>query len=90
MKGNECMLEEQRKVVNSSFSNTNSLNDYNINNVLSDDYLETIEFKTIKKLLCVDSLEYMTDYLRNLLKVSKPNTHRENVGLYMSDYHKKI
>ena len=67
------MLEEQRKVVNSSFSNTNSLNDYNINNVLSDDYLETIEFKTIKKLLCEDSLEYMTDYLRNLLKVSKPN-----------------
>lgn len=67
------MLEEQRKVVNSSFSNTNSLNDYNINNVLSDDYLETIEFKTIKKLLCEDSLEYMTDFLRNLLKVSKPN-----------------
>jgi len=67
------MLEEQRKVVNSSFSNTNILNDYNINNVLSDDYLETIEFKTIKKLLCEDSLEYITDYLRNLLKVSKPN-----------------
>lgn len=67
------MLEEQRKVVNSSFSNANVLNDYNINNVLSDDYLETMEFKTIKKLLCEDSLEYMTDYLRNLLKVSKPN-----------------
>lgn len=67
------MLEEQRKVVSSSFCNTEVLNDYNIKNVSSDDYLETTEFKTIKKLLIEDNLEYMTDYLRNLLKVSKPN-----------------
>ena len=67
------MLEEQRKVVNSSFSNTEVLSDYSIDNVSNDDYLETIEFKTIKKLLCEDNLEYMTDFLRNLLKVSKPN-----------------
>ena len=32
-----------------------------INNISSDNYLETIEFKTIKKLLCEDHLEYMTD-----------------------------
>ena len=67
------MLEDQGKVVSSSFSNTEFLNDYNIDNVSSDDYLETIEFKTIKKLLCEDNLEYMTEYLRTLLKVSKPN-----------------
>lgn len=43
-----CMLEDQGKVVNSSFSNTEILNDYNTYNVSSDDYLKTIEFKTIK------------------------------------------
>ncbi len=67
------MLEDQGKVVSSSFSNTEFLNEYNIDNVSNDDYLETIEFKTIKKLLCEDNLEYMTEYLRTLLKVSKPN-----------------
>lgn len=67
------MLEDQRKVVSSSFSNTEILNDYNIDNVSSDEYLETIEFKTIKRLLSEDNLEYMTEYLRTLLKVSKPN-----------------
>ncbi len=67
------MLRNHEKVVSSSFSNTEFLNDYNINNVSSDEYLETIEFKTIKKLLCEDNLEYMTEYLRTLLKVSKPN-----------------
>lgn len=67
------MLEDQGKVVSSSFSNTEFLNDYNIDNVSSDDYLETIEFKTIKRLLSEDNLEYMTEYLRTLLKVSKPN-----------------
>jgi len=72
MKGNECMLEEQRKVV-SSCSNTKILSNYNISNGSSNDYLETTEFKTIKRLLCEDNLEYMTDYLRELLKVSKPN-----------------
>ena len=44
-----CMLEDQGKVASSSFSNTENLNDYNIDNVSSDDYLETIEFKTIKR-----------------------------------------
>ena len=60
------MLEDQRKVVSSSFSNTEFLNDYNIDNVSSDDYLETIEFKTIKRLLSEDNLEYMTEYLRKI------------------------
>ena len=48
------MLEDQGKVVSSSFSNTEILNDYIIDNVSSDDYLETIEFKTIKRLLRCD------------------------------------
>ena len=73
MKGNEYMLEKQRKVIDSNFSNTEILNDYSIDNVSSDDYLETIEFKTIKRLLSEDNLEYMTEYLRTLLKISKPN-----------------
>jgi len=67
------MLEDQGKVISSSFSNTEILNDYDIDNASSDDYPETIEFKTIKKLLSEDNLEYITEYLRTLLKVSKPN-----------------
>jgi len=67
------MLEEQRKVVNSSFCNTTVSNDYSIDNVSNDDYLEMVEFKTIKKLLNEDNLEYTTEFLKNLLKISKPN-----------------
>jgi len=67
------MLKNQGKMVSSSFSNTDFLNDYNIDYISNDDYLETIEFKTIKRLLDEDNLEYMTEYLRTLLKVSKPN-----------------
>ncbi len=66
-------MKDQGKVISSSFSNTEFLNDYNIDNESSDNYLETIEFKTIKKLLCEDNLEYITEYLKTLLKVSKPN-----------------
>lgn len=65
------MLKNERKVVYSNLSNTVCSNDYIVDNVSGDDYLETTEFKTIKKLLSEDNLEYMTDYLRDLLKVSK-------------------
>ena len=64
------MLEWQEKLENNCFNNVKTLN---INYMHHDDYLETIEFKTIKKLLCEDNLEYMTEYLRTLLRVSKPN-----------------
>lgn len=78
---------EQRKVVNSSSSNTEVVNDYSIDNISSDDYLETVEFKTIKKLLNEETLEYITDFLRNLLKISKsnnPNCFKKNgiIGYY--------
>ena len=33
MKGNDYMLEKQRKVINSNFSNTEILNDYSCDNV---------------------------------------------------------
>ena len=49
----------------SEFNNFDNTKDYNIH--------ETIEFKNIKEVLFEDNLEYMTDYLRNLLKVEKPN-----------------
>ena len=65
---------EQRKAINCSSSNTEVVNDYSIDNISSDDYLETVEFKNIKKLLKEDNLEYITEFLRNLLKVSKPNS----------------
>ena len=67
------MLKNERKVVCSNLSNTVCSNDYIVDNVSGDDYLDTTEFKTIKKLLSEDNLEYMTDYLRDLLKVSKKN-----------------
>ena len=41
----------EQSMVNSSSSNTEVVNDYSIDNISSDDYLETVEFKTIKKLL---------------------------------------
>ena len=80
------MLKNERKVVCSNLSNTVCSNDYIVDNVSGDDYLETTEFKTIKKLLSEDNLEYMTDYLRDLLKVSKknnPNCFKKN-GLISS------
>ena len=80
------MLKNERKVVCSNLSNTVCSNDYIVDNVSGDDYLDTTEFKTIKKLLSEDNLEYMTDYLRDLLKVSKknnPNCFKKN-GLISS------
>lgn len=44
-----------------------------ITNVLDNNYLETMEFKTIKNLLQEDNLQYVTEYLRSLLKISKRN-----------------
>ena len=40
---------------------------------ISNNYFKTTEFKTIKKILCEDNLEYTTEYLRRLLKISKMN-----------------
>ena len=70
------MLKNERKAVCSNLSNTVYSNNYKVDNVSGDDYLDTTEFKTIKKLLSEDNLEYMTDYLRDLLKVSKRNNAR--------------
>lgn len=67
------MLKDKRKGEVSSFSNTENLIGYEINSVSKDNYFESIEFKTIKSLLCEENLEYVTEYLRNLLKISKAN-----------------
>lgn len=72
MKG-KCMLENNKKVVFNYLNNTVCQNDNIIDNVSEDDYLKTIEFKTIKKLLYEENLEYITYHLRNLLKISKEN-----------------
>lgn len=58
------MLENERDSECNNLRNVSSLNI---------DYLKTTEFKMIKKLISEDDLEYMTDYLRDLLKVSKEN-----------------
>ena len=79
------MLKNQKKETCNSYKNIKILHDYNISN---NSYLETIEFKTIKKLLCEDNLEYITDSLRDLLKVSKlnnPDCFRKN--MLNSTYH---
>ena len=52
-----------------SYTNSSS----SITNVLDNNYLETMEFKTIKNLLQEDNLQYVTEYLRSLLKISKRN-----------------
>ena len=67
------MLEKDIRSVNSS-NNTDNLDiKYEIKSITLQEYNETIEFKKIKELLCEDYLEYVTEYLRTLLKINKPN-----------------
>lgn len=40
---------------------------------IEEEYYNTIEFKSIKKLINEEHLEYVTEYLRNLLKIKKAN-----------------
>ena len=61
---NECMSIEQ----NSSSSNIEVVNDYSIDNIFSDDYLETVEFKTIKKLLNEDDTPSYKGVVYNEMK----------------------
>lgn len=66
---------ENLKESGCTYSNNiiNVAEDYNVSSISEDEYNETIEFKTIKNLICEENLEYVTEYLRTLLKIKKPN-----------------
>ena len=68
------MLENNIRSVSSSNNNTDNLDiKYDIDSITLQEYNDTIEFRKIKELLCEDYLEYVTEYLRVLLKIEKPN-----------------
>lgn len=68
------MLKENKGSEFNNFNNNNNLEiTYNIDSVTEQEYNDTIEFKTIKKLLCEENLQYVTEYLRTLLKIEKTN-----------------
>lgn len=68
------MLKNIKECGSTNSNNITNLKDnYNISSISEDEYKETIEFKTIKSLICEDHLEYVTDYLRTLLKIKKTN-----------------
>lgn len=65
------MKEEKRRVCSSL--NKNLEDDYNVSSISVQEYNDTIEFKKIKELICEEHLIYVTEYLRRLLKIKKPN-----------------
>ncbi len=64
------MFEELKGGETSSYNNTQ---DYNIKNVSVEDYTSSVEFKAIKELLVEDNLIYVTEFIRKLLDIKKPN-----------------
>ncbi len=66
------MLKNVKECGCTNFDNTN-LESYNVDSVSLSDYNDTIEFRTIKELINEEHLEYVTEYLRALLKIQKPN-----------------
>ena len=58
-----------RNLKESEFSNLNNTNESNNSLVANEEYLNTIEFRNIKQLLCEEHLEYVTEYLRRFRKV---------------------
>ncbi|MCL2859051.1 MAG: recombinase family protein [Oscillospiraceae bacterium] len=56
-----------------SYSYTNTKLDYNIKSTSVDDYNTSIEFKAIKELLIEENLIYVTEFIRDLLKIKKTN-----------------
>lgn len=68
------MLKEEKRSEYNNFDNTNNLEiKYNFNSTPIKNYNETVELKKIKELLCEEHLEYVTDYLKNLLDIKKTN-----------------
>ena len=66
------MLKNLKECGSTKIDNAN-LENYNVDSISLNNYIETIEFKTIKQLIKEENLEYITDYLRNLLQIKKPN-----------------
>lgn len=77
------MLENNKRSESCNFNNTNNLDvKYNVDSVSAQEYNDTVEFRKIKELLCEDHLEYVTEYLRTLLKIKKinnPNCFKESL-----------
>ena len=66
------MLKEEKRSEYSS-SNNNLEVKYDVDSMSVQNYNDTLEFRKIKELICEDHLEYVTEYLRKLLKIKKPN-----------------
>lgn len=66
------MLKNVKECGSTKADNAN-LENYNVDSISLNNYIETIEFKTIKQLIKEENLEYITDYLRNLLQIKKTN-----------------
>lgn len=66
------MLKNLKECGSTKIDNAN-LENYNVDSISLNNYIETIEFKTIKQLIKEENLEYITNYLRNLLQIKKPN-----------------
>lgn len=67
------MLKQIKECGCTNFNNTVNLENYNVDSVSLSEYNDTIEFRTIKELIQEEHLEYVTEYLRTLLKIQKPN-----------------
>ena len=65
-------LKEEKRSGCSSFNENLDVN-YNVSSMSVQEYNDTIEFRKIKELICEEHLEYVTEYLRRLLKIKKPN-----------------
>lgn len=66
------MLKNVKECGCTNFDNTN-IEGYNVDSISLNEYNETIEFRTIKQLIKEEHLEYVTEHLRALLKIQKPN-----------------
>lgn len=66
------MLKNLKECGSTKIDNAN-LENYNVDSISLNNYIETIEFKTIKQLIKEENLEYITDYLRKLLQIKKTN-----------------
>lgn len=65
-------LKEEKRSGCSSFNENLDVN-YNVSSMSVQEYNDTIEFRKIKELICEEHLEYVTEYLRRLLKIKKTN-----------------
>ena len=78
-------LKEEKRSGCSSFNENLDVN-YNVSSMSVQEYNDTIEFRKIKELICEEHLEYVTEYLRRLLKIKKPNNPMCFKNHYLKNY----